>query len=314
MTRHFYRVLLQVAIFSIILGISGCSNLFTIFDHPTAIPTQMVTLSPTATLTPTATQIPIDTPTPTPRITPTSVWVYQPAGRIICPILLYHHISDPPTPGSGGSRYYVSPADFETQMQALSDWGYETIPISLLIDAITNGAELPPRPIVISFDDGDISVFTNAFPIMQRYGFKGVNYLIANRLNADGSLGASEVMVMHDAGWEVGSHSMTHVDLLQFLDRLSVEGYDSKIKLQKELGIPVETFAYPFGSADTPIMEHIYAYGYSAAVGLGTQYEHSPATLFYLSRIEIRNGTDITTLASMLPWPGLSETSGASTP
>ena len=139
---------------------------------------------------------------------------------------------------------------------------------------------------------------------MERYGFTGVVYLVSNRLEASGFLNASDVKVLTDSGWEVGSHSQSHVNLKERPDRLREEGYQSRLDLQKALGVPVNTFAYPFGEANGLIIEHISAYGYLAAVGLGPRFVHSRTDLFYLNRIEIRNGTDLEKLAAILPWSG----------
>ena len=78
-------------------------------------------------------------------------------------------------------------------MQALDDWGYTTITAKQLIKAITKGEALPPRPIVITFDDGHYSVYEYAFPIMQEHGFFGVTYIVANRLKSYGFTGAPQL-------------------------------------------------------------------------------------------------------------------------
>jgi peptidoglycan/xylan/chitin deacetylase (PgdA/CDA1 family) len=280
---------------------------------------------PPATLTPTRlpptlndTPLPTSTFTPTftftPTITPTPTWAFLPAGKIICPILLYHRIAEPPDADSDAARYFVPLADFESQMQTLHDWGYTSIPMSLLVTAITRGASLPERPFVLTFDDGDISVFTTAFPIMRRFGYTGVVYIVADRLNAEGFMDPAAIHALTDAGWEVGSHSMTHTDLLAFPERLRLEGYESRILLERELGVPVETFAYPFGNADEFTVDHIDGYGYRAAVGLGTFYGNDISRLFFLSRIEIRYGTDAAKLAAILPWAGVPGTTVTPTP
>ena len=108
----------------------------------------------------------------------------------------------------------VSVPDFQAQMQALHDWGYTAIPISLLLDALIDGAELPPKPIVITFDDGNRNIYDNAFPIMKEYNFPGVFYIVGNRVNSGTNIThAPELKEMVDAGWEIGSHSYTHSDL-----------------------------------------------------------------------------------------------------
>jgi peptidoglycan/xylan/chitin deacetylase (PgdA/CDA1 family) len=200
------------------------------------------------------------------------------------------------------ARYYMPPADFEWQMQALKDWGYATIPISLLVEAITKGALLPPRPVVISFDDGYESVYKNAYPIMQAQGFTGVMYLIGDYVGAQGYMDVSQIQAMTGNYWEIGSHSMTHPHLSAVHDQLEIEGGQSKSHLVSEMGVSVETFAYPYGEIDSFVVDKIAEYGYLAAVGLGTQYVHGLDTLYYLSRIEVRNGTDMPEFAALLPW------------
>jgi len=284
----------------IVILISGCS--FMNFPvTPTTIPTQTLTqpqFSPTS-VDPTNTPLP--TPTVTPSATPTPVWVFQ-SGSITCPILLYHRIAEPPSPNSSDARYYMPPEDFKWQMQALTDWGYSVIPISLLVTAITKGAQLPPRPIVISFDDGYDTVFENAYPIMQDFGFTGVLYIIADYVGAQGYMSIDQLTAMSGKGWEIGSHSMTHPHLPANHDLINFEAGQSKNLLASEIGVNVETFAYPYGEIDGFVVDKVAEYGYLAAVGLGTQYVHSLSTLFYLSRIEVRNGTDKTAFAALLPW------------
>jgi peptidoglycan/xylan/chitin deacetylase (PgdA/CDA1 family) len=278
---------------------------------------QPVPATPTAsplpsTATATATFTPTPTLTSTPTITPTATWVFQPAGTVTCPILLYHRIAYPPDPTKGDAQYYVTPEDFETQMRTLHDWGYTTIPVSLLIDAIKDGAPLPPRPVVITFDDGWASVYENAFPVMRRYGFTAVTYLVVNYIGQDQYMTLDQVNSLLAAGWEVGSHSRNHVNLVAFPATMNDEAYRSRLDLEKLLDVQVATFAYPFGEASDFVIDHVDGYGYRGAMGLGMFYVHDRASLFYLSRIEVKYGTDPAWLAQNLPWSDLSW--GAATP
>jgi hypothetical protein len=136
---------------------------------PTFTPTASFTPTPTNTSTPTNTPLPTDTPVPTQ--TPELVW--NPAGHVIAPILLYHHVSDE----YAGNRYYVTTDNFRAQLQALHDWGYTSITISTLVDVLIHGGNLPPRPVVITFDDGNLDIYQNAFPIMHEMGFVGTFYI-----------------------------------------------------------------------------------------------------------------------------------------
>ncbi len=197
---------------------------------------------------------------------------------------------------------FVSPDDFHAQMQALKDWGYTPIPISLLIQAITVGAPLPDRPVVITFDDGDISIYTTAFPIMKEFGFVGVNYIVGNRLASDGFINTAQLKETIAAGWEVGSHSMTHTDLT-LSPNLDWEIFQSRVDLENALGVEVTTFAFPFGLGNESenIMNKIRAH-YSAAVGLGASVDQAPGNQYYLWRRPVKYGWDAATLGSYLPW------------
>ena len=191
------------------------------------------------------------TPAPTFTATalpiPSATWVAQGPGDITIPILLYHRIDISPT----DSRYYVTPEKFEAQMKLLHDWEYTIITTTQLVQAITQGTALPPRPMLITFDDGHLDNYTAAFPIMQKYGFTGVLYLVTNYIGADQYMDTAQALEMYNAGWEVGSHSQNHYDLTKLdPDKQRAEIVESRTILEQQLGIPILTFAYPFGAKD----------------------------------------------------------------
>ena len=262
---------------------------------PTIKPIGTITL--TSSLMPSATPTPPPTATPTPPPTAPPTWVFNNAGKVVAPILLYHHIEE-----NGGNRYYVSPEEFHAQMIALREWGYTTIPISLLVDALVNGAELPARPVVISFDDGDISVYENAYPIMQDVDFTGVFYIVSNRLESQGFVNVNQLKEMIVAGWEVGSHSQSHIDLPTNHDVVHAQIRQSKLDLEYALGTEIATFAYPFGTIDDYIVGKVQDYGYEAAVGLGKSWTNKLGNLYYLERIEVYGNYTLDDIAARLPW------------
>jgi peptidoglycan/xylan/chitin deacetylase (PgdA/CDA1 family) len=274
-------------------------------EQPTETPFQPATLTPslvpteTPTLTPSSTITPSPTNTPTPTLTPT--WIYREAGLVEAPILLYHHVEG----DVSYSRYYVSVPDFQAQMQALHDWGYTVIPISLLLETLIHGGELPEKPIVITFDDGNRDIYENAFPIMQEFGFPGGFYIVANRLHSGKDIAqVPELKEMVEAGWEIGSHGYTHTDLTLDHSYVQYEIQQSKLDIEKALDIKVETFAYPFGTIDPYLAQKVHDYGYRAGMGLGTSWTHTWGTLFYLERIEIYGDYTVADMAARLPWKG----------
>ena len=288
-------------ILALFLGISfmlsACGT--GLFAAPTATPT-LTPIPPTATpVPPTATIAPSPTATITPS--PTPFLVLQGPDKVFIPIFLYHRVEPSPT----NNEYYVDPRKFEAQIKLLSDWGYTTISMDMLVQAITQGASLPPRPMLITFDDGHLDNYETVFPIMQRYGFKGVLYIVANYMGADGYMNADQIKEMAAAGWEVGSHSITHSDLTKLdAERQRYEVVASRTILQNALNLPIKSFAYPFGIANSSVIDYVHFAEYTSAVGLGYTYDQGSSNLFNLQRRDIKGYYTMQEFADLLPWKG----------
>ena len=289
------------------LLLSGCSGFF---PAPTLTPT--LTALPTGTFTPrppTATATVTLTPTLAPTFTaspvPTPTWVYQGPDAIKVPILMYHHVEIAPI----DSPYRVSASRFEEELKLLHDWEYTTITTGMLVKAITEGASLPPRPVIITFDDGNLDNYTNAFPIMQKYGFTGVLYIVSARLQSEGYLNVDQIKEMAAAGWEIGSHSVSHPapGYLNSIspEQLRYEVVQSRLDLETALNLPVLTFAYPSGEVNGDIVDYVKFAGYIAGMGAtGFTANQELSNLFVLQRCEIRGSEDAKTFIRFLPWHG----------
>ena len=289
------RLILLVAAVAL-LGAAGCGSLAPAASTPTASASPQ---PPAATAT--RTLAPTITPTASPSATPTPTWVAQGPNAVRVPILLYHHIGVSPV----GSRYYVPPEKFEAEIKLLRDWGYTSITTSQLVQAISRGALLPPRPVLITFDDGNRDNYTTAFPIMQRYGFTGVLYIVVQYMNQVNYLTTDQIKQMAAAGWEIGSHSETHRDLITSPDALRYEIVQSRKDLQERLDVPVLTFAYPFGLENGAAGDYAHFAGYIAAMGAsGFTADQGKGNLFVLQRCEIKGSDDARTFTRFLPWPG----------
>ena len=276
--------------------LSGCGT--AMFAKPT--PTATITPPPpTSTVVPSATPTVIPTATITPS--PTAFLVFQGPKKVYVPIFLYHYIDVPP----GDSEYYVSPEMFDREMKLLHDWGYSTISTELLIKAINEGADLPPRPMLITFDDGHLDNYTNAFPIMKKYGFTGVLYIVANYMGADQYMNIPQIQEMGAAGWEVGSHSVSHAELTKIdATRQRYEVVDSRVILEANLDLPILTFAYPWGIGNSAVIDYVHYAGYIGAMGLGYTYDQGSSNLYTLQRRGISGKLNIQQFADLLPWKG----------
>lgn len=277
---------------------AGCTSLPAPASTPTETPT-----APPPKPTAVATRKPTATLSPTPAYTPTPIWTPQGPDHVQVPILLYHHIAVSPI----GSRYYVPPVMFDAQLKLLHDWGYQTISTTLLVQAIMQGAALPPHPILITFDDANEDNFAAAFPIMQKYGFTGVLYVPYDYIGAPNYLTADQIKTMAAAGWEVGSHSLTHPTDFATLDQASLRAQvvDSRKMLASLLGLPILTFAYPFGDNDSSAVDYVHFAGYIAAMGAtGFTADQGSSNLFVLQRCEIKGSDDVKSMTRFLPWLG----------
>ena len=164
-------------------------------------PTQTITTTPFLPVTP--------SPSLTPTNTPDPDLVFSDPGLILAPVLMYHHVK----PSAGGSEYVVSTDQFRRQVEWLVNEGYETISISDLVEAIQKGNYLPKKPIILTFDDGYLDVYQNAFPVLQEAGFTATIYLIENAINDHGYITDTIIEELSEAGWEFGNHSATHAYL-----------------------------------------------------------------------------------------------------
>jgi peptidoglycan/xylan/chitin deacetylase (PgdA/CDA1 family) len=268
----------------------------------TSQPTLAVTSAPPS-LSPTASTLPSQTASPTSD--PNQV--YYPAGRVSVPILLYHNISD-----HGNNRYITTSKAFHAEMEALHQNGCHTITISQLADVIRHGGELPKNPVVLTFDDGYLGVYENALPILNDYGFVGVMYVITSTLDSATSYGyvqKNQLVELVDAGWEIGSHSVTHSDLKTSKLGMQNELVQSRNTLETLLGTKVRSFAYPYATANTWTRERTEEYGYDSAVGIDIYMTHSPKSLFYLSRREVPRSISAADFLALLV-PGKFELAG----
>jgi peptidoglycan/xylan/chitin deacetylase (PgdA/CDA1 family) len=232
--------------------------------------------------------------TPTPPASEISV----PGERVVAPVLLYHNISD-----RGSSPYTVRVADFRRQMQILHEEGYQAITISELADAIRGEGSLPEKVVVITFDDGFLGVYDNAFPVLQEYGFRGVVYVITGTLGTDqayGYLQEQELGELIENGWEIGSHSISHSSLKTTQLGLGNEIEGSRKDLEKKLGTLVRSFAYPYNITNAWIAEQVEEYGYESAVGVDIFVSHPPERLYFLSRREVTGKTSLAGFRTLL--------------
>lgn len=234
---------------------------------------------------------PLATPTPTPIVLPTPL---AGAAEIVAqvPILMYHYLSVPPRDADiYRLDLSVTPANFEAQLAYLQEAGYTSISMATLIQHLSGHTDLPPKPIIITFDDGYVDNYANAFPLLQKYGFQATFSLVTQPIDFGDPnyMSWENVIEMHAAGMEFGAHTYRHLDLRRRdVDFLVYEIVGSKEAIEARINEPVRFFVYPAGRYDQLVIDVIASAHFWGA--LTTQYGsiHTHANRFELSRIRMR--------------------------
>jgi peptidoglycan/xylan/chitin deacetylase (PgdA/CDA1 family) len=173
------------------------------------------------------------------------------------PVITFHAIDD------ASSVISCPPRAFRSGMAALHDTGHRALSVLEALDCLNGSRPFPDRAFAITFDDGFESVYTQAFPILQEYGWSATVFLTVgahgNRTGAErlpsldgrAMLSWDQIREMHRWGIAFGAHTLTHPDLtLLPSTRVEAEVRDSKAIVEDALGIAVAAFAYPFGRFD----------------------------------------------------------------
>lgn len=266
---------------------------------PPRLAMSFVSPTPTPTLTPspmpTHTPRPTHTPTPPPTFTPSpDVPANAPnaSGRTVrVPILLYHYIRPYPDRAADPLGYNLSvpPELFDEQLAWLQQQGYTSIKLADLGAYLVRGEPaLPLKPVVITFDDGYVDAYTNAFPLLKKHGMIGtffvptgfVDNARANYLNWD------QIKEMDAGGMEIGSHTINHADLSSKWVVVEQEIVQSRQVLEARLGRTVEVFAYPYGKY-TARADELVSRTYLAAVDSNQGIVHTTEGVHNLRRIQV---------------------------
>lgn len=220
---------------------------------------------------------------------------------------MYHSISDDPE--TGIHPYYrtvTSPNIFAAQMKYLQDNGYRTSSLSEIIKLAEDNTEALLKHVVITFDDGYRDFYTDAFPILQRFGFSATVYLptayIGNspvQFKSKDCITWAEIRELNRHGILFGSHTVTHPQLRERSDSaVNEEIIESKIVIEQELGCEVESFAYPyaFPEADETfkrrLREMLTSAGYKNGVCTTIGRFEPKSDEFFLKRLPVNSCDD----------------------
>ena len=194
------------------------------------------------------------------------------------PILTYHRVGSSP--------------GFARQVAALERRGFRAVTLGRVWQAWRGEAALPPRPVVLTFDDGYLSQYRTAARSLRARGWPGVLNLQVDRLGVAGGLTRAQVRRLLADGWELDSHTLTHPDLTEVgRERLWRELVGAREAIVREFGVTPNFFCFPYGRADATVRAAVRRAGYLGATTTRRALAKPGGDRFALPRISVSTRT-----------------------
>ncbi len=179
--------------------------------------------------------------------------------RAHLPILMFHYIEDvaPDSPDQLRYRLSFSPQKLEQFLVFFKENGIETLTFWDLKYIAEGRRQFPPKAVMLTFDDGYIDQYRNAFPLLKKYDARGVFFVISSKPDADPAYATWEqIKEMSENGQEIASHTVSHSDLTNLsAEKINGELAASKEAIENHIGKPAISLCYPSGKYDNLIIE-----------------------------------------------------------
>ncbi len=244
MFRRFVSLMLVLPLF-----VAGCKKSATLAKLEETAP--VVTPTPSFAAPPPA-------PAPTPQV------AIDRSAKVV--VLCYHRFED-----NKRDQLAINPTDFRAQMKQLKDDGIGVISMKDFLAWRRGEKSIPRKSCVITIDDGYISGYTVAWPILKEFGYPFTMFIYTNYVNVGGkSLTWAQLEQMSDAGVDIESHTVSHHDLRHapkgqdYATWLHNEVYTSKDILEQKLGVKIIAFAFPYGTYNEQVRKMAADAGYQA--------------------------------------------------
>jgi len=219
---------------------------------------------------------------------------YAPKAQRV-PIVTYHHISNN-TNSSNRIEWglNVSISAFEEQVKYLSDNGYSTVTLLDVYRSFYGGKPLPPKSVVLTFDDGYRDNYEHAFPILKKYKKVGTFFMISGFVNSQSYMTVAQLKEISDVGMEIGPHTKSHQGL-GALDKtkIATEVILSKMEIEKITGKPAYFLAYPYGGYNEQVISVIKTQGYLLAVTARDGKDQDNSKPYELNRSSVSPKTNL---------------------
>jgi peptidoglycan/xylan/chitin deacetylase (PgdA/CDA1 family) len=227
------------------------------------------------------------------------------------PVLMYHSIDDSSAPAC------VKIRRFDEQMSYLKRSGYQAVHLDAVYEYLLQGASLPAKPVVITFDDGYRDNMLNAYPILKKYWMCFTIFLATDYIGSSNRWNASEGVVQRVIlTWEeandlakdplvsLQAHTCSHPRLTKIpMNRVREELIKSKQIIEDRLGRPCNHFAYPYGDFNDFVRNEVQGAGFHTACSTFWGHIRSGDDSFSLNRIGLRNQDNLSAFKRVLGEP-----------
>lgn len=184
------------------------------------------------------------------------------------PIIMYHDIA-----ATKDVSWDVTPEELERHFQALQEGGYTPISMDKMVNHLRTGAQLPEKPVLLTFDDNYVGQYKYAFPLLKKYNYPAVWSVHTRFVGTGGTKPKAtwdQLREMQKSGLvTVASHTLNHLNLKDLSEKeIEKEVTESKKVLEKELGVSIDYFTYPEGDFTDIARDKLKKSGYKAALSM----------------------------------------------
>lgn len=236
---------------------------------------------------PTSSPIPSPTPSPTPKPLTFAEMndLYGPCVRL--PVLMYHHVQTEDAAQANKQTGLTTYTDFfEKQMQYLKDKGYKVASMNDLINFFDNGTVIPSKSVLITFDDGYSDLFTDAFPILNKFGYSATVFIPTGLINNPGYLSWDQIN-SSKGSILFANHTWSHKNVGTSVSSMQYEILTADTQTAEHGVNSPKVFAYPYGLDTNASETYLNSLGYKAAFTTVPGNILCKKQRFALSRIRI---------------------------
>lgn len=212
------------------------------------------------------------------------------------PVLYYHSVDE-----NAANEVTITPEKLKEQLNYINNNNYVTVTMTELYDHIENNKPIPEKSILITFDDGYMNNYTEAFPMLKELNMTATIFCVGNSLDGSYYLSEEAIKEMSDYGIDIESHTVNHLHLdTMSYDEQLLELKNSKNILEKITGKEVLSLAYPFGDYNDDTIKAAkdagYKMGFTTKLGLSDRADD----IYKLDRIYISSSYDMNTFKNLL--------------